>query len=73
MLRNKDRIIILLGTCMVCPSSIDSQGSTFNIGIRGANALNFEQTPIDPGNSLYSEPLPLSNMFNDNKQLEISD
>lgn len=58
MLR-KDRIVLLLSTCMVCPSSID------NIGV--ANALKFEQTPLSSAEVQYDQPVSIIEILNSNK------
>lgn len=58
MLR-KDRIVLLLSTCMVCPSSIDK------IGV--ANALKFEQTPLSSADVQYDQPESIIEIFNSNK------
>ena len=58
MLR-KDRVVLLLSTCMVCPSSIDNIGAV--------NALKFEQTPLSSADVQYDQPVSIIEIFNSNK------
>ena len=60
MLR-KDRVVLLLGSCMVYPRSLE------HIGV---NAMNFEQTPLSSGVVEYDGPVGPITQIDDNNEKE---